>query len=172
MRSGKQVAPPPAVCRALEGIFGQDALALGEVRVIEHSLFARLHGRAIATTRRRRIFLRGSAADFFSDPALMLHEYCHVLRQWELGSLTTLKYVREWLRHGYWNNGFEIEAREFAHQHAERFRQMLRAAAGEAERAQRPLGLSSRTPRINLGSGEPADDPSSPEPQPSSDSRR
>jgi hypothetical protein len=130
MRSGKHVAPPDAVRRALEQIFGQDAEGLEQVRVIEHSVFARLHGRAIATTRRRRIFLRGSAAEFFSNPSLMLHEYCHVLRQWEPGSLTTLKYVREWLRHGYWNNCFEIEARDFAREQAGRFCQMLRAAAG------------------------------------------
>jgi hypothetical protein len=172
MRPGKRVAPPPPVRRALEAIFAQDALALGQVRVIEHSLFARLHGRAIATTRRRRIFLRGSAADFFSDPALMLHEYCHVLRQWEVGSLTTLRYVREWLRHGYWNNGFEIEARDFAHQHAMRFGRMLRDAASGAERREGPQSLSGRTPKINLGSSEPPDDPSSPAPQPSNDSRR
>jgi hypothetical protein len=163
MRQGKHVAPPPAVRRALEGIFGPDAPILGEVRVIEHSLFARLHGRAIATTRWRRIFLRGSAADFFNDPSLMLHEYCHVLRQWEPGSLTTLKYVREWLRHGYWNNCFEIEAREFAHQHAERLRRMLCDAPGEVAHAASPQGVASHTPRINLGPGTP---------QPSSDSRR
>ena len=163
MRPGRHVAPPPAVRRALEEIFGQDGLSLGQVRVIEHSLFARLHGRAIATTRRRRIFLRGSAADFFSNPELMLHEYCHVLRQWEPGSLTTLKYVREWLRHGYWNNRFEIEARDFAREHAGRFSEMLRKAAAEQQRAPSLHEITRRTPRINLGT-----DP----PQPSSDSRR
>jgi hypothetical protein len=151
MRPGRRVAPPAPVRRALERIFARDAPALEQVRVIEHSLFARLHGRAVATTRRRYIYLRGSAAAFFSDPALMLHEYCHVLRQWEPGSLTTLKYVREWLRRGYWNNRFEIEARDFAREHEARLRQMLRDAR------------ASRTPRVNLGSDAH---------QPSSDSRR
>ena len=97
-----------------------------QVRVIEHSLFARLHGRAIATTRRRRIFLRGSAAEFFGNPSLMLHEYCHVLLQWETGSLTTLRYLRECLRRGYWNNRYEVEAREFARSREFQLRELLR----------------------------------------------
>jgi len=96
---------------SLELLFGE---SIDQVRVIEHSLFVRLHGRAIATTRRRRIYLRGSAADFFQNPSLMLHEYCHVLKQWEPRTLTLWRYFVEWLRRGYWNNRFEIEAREFA----------------------------------------------------------
>jgi len=99
------------------------------VQVIEHSLFTRLHGRAIATTRRGRIYLRGSAADFFKDPVLMLHEYCHVLKQWEPGALTIARYLLEWLRRGYWDNRFEIEAREFAADHHYRFRALLRKSA-------------------------------------------
>ena len=54
------------------------------------------------------------AQDFFDDPWLMLHEYCHVLKQWEPGDLTIARYCLEWLRHGYWNNRFEVEARSFA----------------------------------------------------------
>jgi len=95
----------------LEAVLGE---SVSHVHVIEHSLYARLHPRAIATTRRRRIYLRGSAQDFFDDPWLMLHEYCHVLKQWEPGDLTIARYCLEWLRHGYWNNRFEVEARSFA----------------------------------------------------------
>ena len=47
----------------------------------------------------------------------MLHEYCHVIRQWEAGTLTLARYAGEWLRHGYWNNRFEVEARAFADSH-------------------------------------------------------
>jgi uncharacterized protein DUF4157 len=119
---GRPVAVPPNVQAALESVFGVD---ITTVRVIENSLFARLHLRATATTRRRRIYLRGSAAAFFNDPALMLHEYCHVLKQWEPGLLTTARYVGEWLRRGYWDNRFEIEAREFASDHLYRFRALL-----------------------------------------------
>jgi hypothetical protein len=123
---GRRVFPPHSVRVALEALFGMD---IARVQVIEHSLFTRLHGRAIATTRRRRIYLRGSAEEFFCDPVLMLHEYCHVLKQWEPGLLTTGRYVLEWLRRGYWDNRFEIEAREFAADHLYRFRALLRPSA-------------------------------------------
>jgi hypothetical protein len=107
---------------SLELLFGE---RVGHVRVIEHSLFVRLHGRAVATTRRRRIYLRGSAADFYQNPWLMLHEYCHVLKQWEPRTLTLSRYVLECLRRGYWNNRFEIEAREFADTHRNRLHLLL-----------------------------------------------
>src|SRR5262249_19788510 len=108
MRRAHAVTPPPEVRAALEQFFGS---AVGTVRVIEHSWLARLHLRAVATTRRRRIYLRGSAHDFFASPALMLHEYCHVLHQWAPGHLSVTRYLIECLRRGYWNNRFEIEAR-------------------------------------------------------------
>jgi len=119
---GRTVAVPEAVGASLELLFGE---RIDQVRVIEHSLFVRLHGRAIATTRRRRIYLRGSAADFFQNPSLMLHEYCHVLKQWEPRNLTLWRYLTEWLRRGYWNNRFEIEAREFAAAHRDRLQALL-----------------------------------------------
>jgi hypothetical protein len=137
---GNTVAAPPAVRASLRLIFGEGAAdAIDRVRVVEHSLFARLHGRAIATTRRGSIFLRGSAADFFDDPAMMLHEYCHVLLQWEPGSLTLLRYFNEWLRHGYWDNSFEVEARAFAREHLHRFRAQL--ALSQAAPHDRRAGL-------------------------------
>jgi hypothetical protein len=117
MKPSRQAAVPVAVRAALEELLGA---SIGHVRVIEHSWFARLHGRAVATTRRGRIYLRGSAADFWSNPALMLHEYWHVIRQWETGELTAGRYLTECLRRGYWNNRFEIEAREFAAAHCAR----------------------------------------------------
>lgn len=122
MTIGRAVPVPEAVGAALELLFGE---RVDEVRVIEHSLYVRLHGRAVATTRRRRIYLRGSAADFFHNPWLMLHEYYHVLRQWEPGTLTLTRYALEWLRRGYWNNLFEVEAREFADLHRDRLHQLL-----------------------------------------------
>ena len=121
MRAGGEAAVPQAVSDALERLLGE---RIAHVKVIEHSWFARLHG-ATATTRLRRIYLRGSAADFFSNPWLMLHEYCHVLRQWQTGSLTVPRYLLECLRHGYWNNRFEVEARAFADQHAPRLHALL-----------------------------------------------
>jgi hypothetical protein len=95
------------------------------VVIVERSLFARLHLRIKATTRRRRIYLVDDAEKFFADPKLMLHEYCHVLKQWEPGHLTAVRYVTECLRRGYWDNRFEIEAREFATDNLYRFRALL-----------------------------------------------
>jgi hypothetical protein len=122
MRIGRSIPVPETVGAALEVLFGEP---IDQVRVIEHSLFVRLHGRAVATTRRRRIYLRGSAADFFQNTSLMLHEYCHVLKQWEPRTLTVTRYLLECARRGYWNNRFEIEAREFADTHRNRFHQLL-----------------------------------------------
>jgi hypothetical protein len=131
------VTVPKTIQQSLLAIFGEE---VDHVKILEYSWFARLHGPAIATTRRRRIYLRGSAAEFFADPNLMLHEYCHVLKQWEAGRLTVWRYVREWLRRGYWHNRFEIEARQFADTHFVKLCQLLdaspeqRLAAVEAAR--------------------------------------
>ena len=55
----------------------------------------------------------------------MLHEYCHVLLQWEPGQLTIIGYLLEWLRRGYWDNRFEVEAREFAQANLYRLQALL-----------------------------------------------
>jgi len=88
--------------------------AIDDVEVVEYSWYARLHYGARATTRRNRILLAGSAAEFFADPALVLHEYFHVLRQWNTGRLSLGRYLREWLRRGYWRNRYEHQARRYA----------------------------------------------------------
>jgi len=111
MTRARQAAVPENVAHALERLLGP---GVADVRVIEHSWFARAHGGAVAATRRGRIYLRGAAADFFANPWLMLHEYCHVIRQWQPGTLTAAGYLLECLRRGYWNNRFEVEARAFA----------------------------------------------------------
>ena len=114
--------PPPQLRVALQEIFGEP---IDHVRVIEHSLYARLHFGARATTRRNRILLRDSAAAFWRDPDLVLHEYFHVLRQWQPRRLTVWRYLVESLRRGYWLNRFEIEAREFAASKTLRLQQLL-----------------------------------------------
>ncbi|HTC17155.1 MAG TPA: DUF4157 domain-containing protein [Steroidobacteraceae bacterium] len=130
MRAARVAVPAP-VRAALEQVFGA---AVGHVAVIEYSRFTRLHGRALATTRLGHIYLRGSAQQFFADPRLLLHEYCHVIRQWQPGHLTVTRYLAEWLRRGYWNNRFEVEARAFAAHHAAELQRLLglpqRAAHG------------------------------------------
>jgi hypothetical protein len=136
---GTAVAVPGSIRSSLKELIGEPAAeTIDRICVLEHSLFARLHGRATATTRRSYIFLRGSAEDFFRDPALMLHEYCHVLLQWESGALTVPRYVRECLLHGYWNNCYEVQAREFARRQLWQFRALVAAAAA----ADRPSAAS------------------------------
>jgi hypothetical protein len=115
MNRSREVAAPPPLAAALASLLGE---SVAHVRVIEHSWFVRVHGRAVATTHRKRIYLRGTAAAFFADPWLMLHEYWHVIGQWERGTLTVPRYLLECARRGYWNNRFEVEARAFADRHA------------------------------------------------------
>jgi hypothetical protein len=128
VRRGREARVPARVRAALASILGSD---VDHVRVIEHAWRVRLHGRAVATTRRSHIYLRGSAQDFFADPVLMLHEYCHVVRQWQPGTLTVPRYLVECLRRGYWNNRFEIEARAFAAFHVERLHTLLGAPSAQ-----------------------------------------
>ena len=135
--SGRRVAPPAELGATLRQLF-PDA-DIDRVEVIEHSWVLLWHPRAVATTRRRRIYLRGSAAQFFADAEFVLHEYFHVLRQWEPGRLTVWRYVLEWLRRGYWLNPFEVEARAFAAGHRKRFEWLL--AQQRARSAENGLAL-------------------------------
>lgn len=121
-----RVNAPAAVCAALREVFGRD---VEDVRVVEHSWYALLHIGMTATTRRRRIYLRGSARRFYEDPELVLHEYFHVLRQWEIRALTGVGYLVESLRRGYRQNRFEVEARAFASANVQRYAQELARAA-------------------------------------------
>lgn len=111
---GHRSTIPVVTAAALREVFGE---AVDHIQVIEKSFYARLHFGARATTRRGRILLRGSAADFWNDPELMLHEYFHVIRQWQPRRLTIWKYLVESARNGYWHNSYEIEARAFAAAH-------------------------------------------------------
>jgi hypothetical protein len=126
---------PEPVEIALCEIFGS---AVKRVRLVPNSWYARLHGGADATTRRNVIYLRGSLAEFAADPALMLHEYFHVIHQWRSRRLTIFRYLMEWLRHGYWNNRFEREARDFTSSHLLRMMVILQKGERPA-----PLALAS-----------------------------
>jgi hypothetical protein len=118
--------------QALAALFGE---SVDHVRVIEHSLYARLHGRIRATTRRGRIYLTGSAQEFFREPELVLHEYYHVLRQWAPGELTIPRYLWESCRRGYIENRFEVQARRFAADQLQRFRALISRAMPPDDRA-------------------------------------
>ncbi len=126
---GRRAPLPPELRATLARVF--DADGVDRVEVIEHSWFAKAHLRALATTRRGRIYLRGSAAEFFADAEFVLHEYFHVLRQWEPRRLTVWRYLVECLRRGYWRNRFEVEARAFAAAQRAVYDRLLAAASAE-----------------------------------------
>lgn len=100
---------------SLARIFGVSPETIARIKVIEHSRFARLHGPHVAaTTRKNAIYLSGSGDAFVGDAEFVLHEYFHVVRQWNSGTLTVWRYLRESARRGYATNCYEVEAREFA----------------------------------------------------------
>jgi len=107
---------------ALSEVFG---VAVDEVVIRESSWFARLHRGARATTRRNTIYLRGTAEEFFDDHDLLLHEYFHVLRQWNRGRMTMWGYIVESARHGYWANRYEKQARRFVTRRLAAFRRLV-----------------------------------------------
>jgi hypothetical protein len=135
VRSPKAVTVPReverAVARVLEEHLGRP-VELSGIRVIPGSRWADLLSglkrlvtlgrvRVRATTRRDRIYLssRVSPEAFFADPRLLLHEYFHVVGQWNAGRMTHASYVanpRKW----------EREAEEFAARNLARFRRALR----------------------------------------------
>jgi len=134
MKLGRTARVPETIAAALELVFGE---RIDQVRVIEYSLFARLHACNHATTRRRRIYLIGSATDFFHNPWLMLHEYYHVLKQWEPAALTVPRYLLESMLRGYWSNRFEVEARAFADVNRNRLLQELSRLPAQPSSASR-----------------------------------
>ena len=115
---------PVAVQRALDTIF---AGRCRQVRIIQRSWRVRWHPRMHATTRRNRIYLRGTIDEFASDPALVLHEYFHVLEQWNPKRLTRWRYLVEYLWRGYMANRFEVETREFVARNLGRFQRLIAA---------------------------------------------
>ena len=120
MRTGDRM--PARLRAALSELFG---VAVDEVVIRESSWFARLHHGARATTRRNTIYLRGTAEEFFADHDLLLHEYFHVLRQWNRGRMNLWRYIVESARHGYWANRYEKQARRFVTLRLAAFRRLV-----------------------------------------------
>ena len=118
----RELVPAP-VRAALEQVFGEP---VDDVELVEHSWYARLHRGARATTRRNRILLPGSVAEFLADPDLVLHEYYHVLRQWNRGRLSLPRYLGKWLRRGYLGSRYEREARRYARTRLARYLRLAR----------------------------------------------
>jgi hypothetical protein len=114
---------PAHVRRALERTFDEP---VDHVVVVEHSRYAKLHAGMRATTRPNRILLTGSGEDFVRHAELVLHEYFHVLRQWQPRRLTRTAYLLESVRRGYRENRFEVETNAFVAANVARFATLLR----------------------------------------------
>jgi len=80
------------------------------------------------STRHRRIDLVGSCNDFYSQPDLVLHEYYHVIRQWERSPfLFLLQYAKEGVLAGGMHDAIPSEqaAENFARLNRARFEKCL-----------------------------------------------
>ena len=89
------MVPPRVVLRS-----GRWIPALG-------GILGRMRGPAAAVTLGRTIVIH---PDVELSRRLLAHELAHV-RQWSEDPLFPLRYTIESLRHGYWNNRYEKEAR-------------------------------------------------------------
>jgi hypothetical protein len=102
---GRRVAPPPEVAgevpRGVVFRVGRLVPAIGGV-------LAKMGGPAAAVTLGRTIVVHPGVR---LSRRLLVHELTHV-RQWEEDRLFPLRYALESLRRGYWNNRYELEARD------------------------------------------------------------
>lgn len=113
---------PDYMIVALEDVFCE---SVNQIKVVEHSRYAALHGRILATTRKELILLNMGGEAFSQLPELVLHEYYHVVKQWRNGDLTTLKYIIESAKNGYINNKYEVATNRFVQQNITRFKDLL-----------------------------------------------
>jgi len=127
-RTGKMFELPADARAALERTL---AHPLRAIKMIDYSRNSRLHRGMVATTRPGCILLCGSGEDFLADPEFLLHEYFHVVHHWNAGRMTRFGYLLESARRGYWRNGFEREAREFAVRNLARYQRHLSDARGQ-----------------------------------------
>ena len=89
------------------------------IRIKENSWLARvaaakLNSKSVALVIGSTIYLHGvSKEKFLQNPHWVRHELKHVEQYQRLGKINFLvAYIVEWIRHGYHNNKFEVEARK------------------------------------------------------------
>lgn len=112
---GEPMAPPPELRGTVpEGV----TLRRGRLIPRIGGLLGRMGGSAAAVTLRRTIVVN---PDVRLSYPLLVHELTHV-RQWQQDALFPIRYTVATLRHGYWNNPYEVEARlasaSSPHQHS------------------------------------------------------
>jgi RHS repeat-associated protein len=112
--------PSADIAKCLENAFGQP---IDKVTIIEKVKPADYKWGA--TTRKNEITIFVPCDVFFNDPDTYLEEYYHVLEQWNTGRLSRLKYAWEYVRHGYDNNKYENEAKDWVKRHRDDFKKCL-----------------------------------------------
>lgn len=102
---GERVEPPEALRDSVPS-----GVVLRRGRLIPRigGLLGRMHGSAAAVTLRRTIVVDPGVP---LTPSLLAHELEHV-RQWREDALFPLRYTLATVRHGYWSNPYEVEARQ------------------------------------------------------------
>jgi len=118
--------PDDRYVNALAIAFDTSPEAIQAITVTEYADFADQH-RAVAVTRVNAIWVAVAGDRFFASEHLTLHEYYHVLAQWNTGDLTVARYLVEWARQGFDYNKirYEVEANRFADKNVQRYRSLL-----------------------------------------------
>ena len=109
---GEPIPPPPTVAQADL----PDGVTFRRGRLIPWigGVLARAGAPAAAVTLRNTIIL---GPEVHLSPQLLTHELVHV-RQWRADPLFPVRYSLATLRHGYYENPYEIEARQIASRHS------------------------------------------------------
>ncbi|MER2997200.1 hypothetical protein [Pontibacter populi] len=115
-------------------------------KIVEQSPFARiarmvLKSRNVAMVLGKSIHLSGvDKHTFLEDKGWFEHELCHIKQFQEHGFFRFLwLYLKESWRVGYYNNKFEVEAREAGMKHKRFFSEQLKKEAGAVVPSGLPL---------------------------------
>lgn len=89
------------------------------IKIKENSWVAKIAARQLKTSQvaivfGNTIYLYGVATDFFlQNEKWIKHELKHVAQYQQFGFVPFIvRYLAEWIKNGYFNNRFEIEARD------------------------------------------------------------
>lgn len=116
-----------------------------EHKIVEKSLFARiarmvLKSRNVAMVLGDKIHLSGVDREtFLKDDGWVAHELCHIRQFREHGYFRFLwLYLKESMRVGYYNNKYEVEAREAGMKH-KRYMAAAKTSTGSVKPTDLPL---------------------------------
>jgi len=109
----------------LADMFNVPVSDIDQIKLEAYSDFAVEHF-AYATTRVNAIYVNDSSEGFLARPLTVLEEFYHVLQQWNTGKMTLMSYAWESMKNGYDNNKYEIEAKTWAKNNAQLYRDKLK----------------------------------------------